>query len=245
VGVTPDPELVADCSACRALCCIGPGFAVSADFAHTKPAGTPCHHLDGGRRCTIHAELIGRGYPGCVAYDCFGAGQRVVSALGDAPLADLLAALEVVGGLHELLWYLRDAARREVSAELGAAVRALRDDVARAAGRAAAGDRDADLAELRGRASRVLAGVSAQVRGAVRSDCADHSRAELAGIAWRGADLRAATFRGAVLVRADLRESDLCSADLLGADLRGADLRGADLTDALFLTRMQLQGART
>jgi uncharacterized protein YjbI with pentapeptide repeats len=33
-------------------------------------------------------------------------------------------------------------------------------------------------------------------------------------------------------------------ADVIGADLRGTGLSGADLTDALFLTRFQVNAAR-
>lgn len=72
----------------------------------------------------------------------------------------------------------------------------------------------------------------------------DHSRADLAGVRWRGADLRRASLRGALLLGADLRGADLRLADLLGADLRGADLRGADLSTSLFVTPMQAGAAQ-
>ena len=70
-------ELRADCTQCFALCCMVPAFAASADFALDKPAGHPCPHLHPDSRCGIHAELRPRGFAGCAAYDCFGAGQRV------------------------------------------------------------------------------------------------------------------------------------------------------------------------
>ena len=74
----PFASLQADCARCRALCCVGPAFAASADFADDKPAGRPCVHLGADDRCRIHEQLRPRGFPGCVAYDCFGAGQHVV-----------------------------------------------------------------------------------------------------------------------------------------------------------------------
>src|SRR3954452_11012900 len=162
-GADPFAPLQADCSRCLALCCVGPGFSASADFAVDKPAGQPCVHLRPDTRCRIHDELRPRGFPGCVAYDCFGAGQHVVQVTfaGRGREAGMYAALPVVRGLHELRWYLEEALAHEVVAPVHAAGRA---------------------ADLRG-------------------------------------------------------------ADLLGADLRGADLRGADLTDALFLTRTQVQAA--
>ncbi|MDY7101277.1 MAG: hypothetical protein S0880_08825 [Actinomycetota bacterium] len=84
-GTTPpdDPapdgaiELRADCDRCAGLCCVAPAFAASTDFAIDKPAGTPCPNLDDGFRCTIHAQLRPKGFAGCVAFDCHGAGQTV------------------------------------------------------------------------------------------------------------------------------------------------------------------------
>ncbi len=72
----------------------------------------------------------------------------------------------------------------------------------------------------------------------------DHSRADLVGVRWQGADLRLASLRGALLLGADLRGADLRLADLLGADLRGADLRGADLSTSLFVSPTQAAAAR-
>lgn len=52
-------------------------------FAIDKPAGTPCPNLKNDGQCKIHAFLKNRGFEGCVDYDCFGAGQRVVQDLYD------------------------------------------------------------------------------------------------------------------------------------------------------------------
>ena len=44
----------------------------------TSPPGSRASHLGDDDRCGIHEQLRQRGFPGCVAYDCFGAGQHVV-----------------------------------------------------------------------------------------------------------------------------------------------------------------------
>ena len=44
----------------------------------TLPAGKPCPNLREDFRCRIHEQLAERGFPGCVVFDCFGAGQRLV-----------------------------------------------------------------------------------------------------------------------------------------------------------------------
>jgi hypothetical protein len=278
VGADPpaDPfaALQADCGQCLALCCVGPGFSASADFALDKPAGEPCVHLDPDARCGIHDALRPRGFPGCVAYDCFGAGQHVVQVTfaGHAREPAMYAALPLLSGLRELRWYLEDVLARAVAAPVHAAARAARDTIARLddAGpeellavdldahrssvepllrRASALARAAFRPEARpaGRRGsdgrrRSAGGVTARTRRA--SPGADLSHRDLIGARLRGLRLPGADLRGALLIGVDLRDADLRTADLLGADLRGADLRGADLSDALFLTRSQVQAAR-
>jgi pentapeptide repeat protein len=245
-----DLDLVGDCGRCSGLCCVAPAFARSADFALSKPAETPCPNLRvsvPGRPdapCGIHGELLDRGFPGCVAFDCFGAGQRVSADWRDGPEAarEAFDSFAVLRGLHEMLWHL--------SEPLPEIAPALRDEVAEAATRVARLAEDplggVDVDAVRGEVGGLLGRVSAAVRG---SSGRGHARADLAG-----QDLRAGrasrralpgtTLRGALLMGADLRGVDLGRADLLGADLRGADLRGAGLARAFFLTSPQVSAAR-
>lgn len=72
-------HLKADCSDCAALCCVIPPFDALQGFGFDKPAETPCHHLCADHRCGIHEGLTERGFAGCVAFDCLGAGQRLTS----------------------------------------------------------------------------------------------------------------------------------------------------------------------
>lgn len=279
-GTTPSspasgdrPRLRADCARCAGLCCVAPGFTASADFAISKPAGTPCPNLDAGFRCGIHQELRPSGFPGCTVYDCFGAGQHVTqvvfggrdwrSAPGEA--AGMFAVFGVVRQLHEFLWYLDQASGLPLEAGLGARVREVRAEIDRWTGDSAAALEGLDPAALRGAVGGLLAEVSAVVRGSqtVRAGGtagrtpkrsglkpgadlrgASFRGADLVGVRLAGADLRSADLRGAYLIGADLAGADLRSADLLGADLRAADLAGADVSGVLFLTQMQLNAAR-
>jgi hypothetical protein len=260
----PDPAardlgLRADCARCVGLCCVAPAFAASADFAIDKPAGRPCPHLQDDSRCGIHTELRPRGFPGCVVYDCFGAGQKVTQVTfggrdwreSPATAAGMFAVFPVVRDLHELLWYLAEAVTMvDVQAGDPAADGGLRDALARAfddTERLSRGTPEGllglDVAALRADAAVLLRRASALVRGDVPAR-KQLRGAALLGARLRGADLRAADLGGAVLVGADLRDADLRGADVIGADLRGADLRGADLTGCLFLTGSQLESAR-
>jgi len=243
--------LLGDCSRCVGICCVAPAFAASADFALDKPAGRPCPHLAGDDRCTIHDRLAPAGFPGCVGYDCFGAGQRVTQVtfggLARRPAGDaareLFAVFDVVRGLHELLWYLGEVPALDRAAEVHDDARAAAAETERlAAGDAAALRRVAGDAHRR-RVDGVLRRASELHRAPHAAP--SRRRADLAGARLRGADLRGTDLRGALLIGADLRGADARDADLIGADLRGADLRGADLRGAVFLTRPQLRSART
>lgn len=265
------PELVADCGRCRALCCVAPAFAASADFAIDKAAGHPCPNLRADDACGIHDRLRDRGFPGCVAYDCFGAGQQVVQVVfAGAPRSGrMLAAYEVARQLHELLFYAADALSRPAAAPvhgplrraragieglltdpdvlLGADPAARRGTVAPLLRRAStlvradSGRGSAERGPGRNLAGRDLAGRDPAGRDLAGSDLAGR---DLAGVAFVGADLGRADLSTASLLGADLHGADLRTADLLAADLRGADLSGADLTGALYLTRTQVGATR-
>ena len=248
----PADQLRADCARCAGLCCVAPAFAASADFAVTKPAGQPCANLRTDFRCRIHAGLRQRGFAGCAAFDCFGAGQRVtqVTFAGrdwrrDPDIASpMFAAFDVLRQLHELLWYLTEAMTLPRVGPLRDELRDARDRTTRLA--AAAADRTAavDVAGHREEVAPLLQRASELARRTRGRRAPDRARADLAGADLRGADLRGASLRGAVLLGADLRGADLRRADLLGADLRGADLSGANLEGAIFLTQPQLESAR-
>ena len=234
-------RLRGDCAACIGLCCTLPRFAASTDFGHAKPAGVRCHHLADQHGCQIHSQLAAVGYRGCVAYDCFGAGQRVMARHQgvDRPTPSIRREYEVASLLHEALWYLRAALGLELETT-------VRDQVRVAFGRVDAAVESGltlDAARtLREEAAVLLHAVSRAIRG---DRGADHAFAVLTGADLRTVDLRWASLRGATLCGADLRGVDLSGADVTGADLRGADLRGADLRRTLFLTPGQLAVART
>ena len=103
--------LKADCSRCAGLCCVVPAFFAVQGFGFDKPAHTACGHLTLDHRCAIHTELDSRGFPGCRAFDCYGAGQRVTQELlpgtnwraSDTAAAGVFAAYECLLVLHRLM----------------------------------------------------------------------------------------------------------------------------------------------
>ncbi|HTK62702.1 MAG TPA: pentapeptide repeat-containing protein [Pseudonocardia sp.] len=256
--------LRADCGRCAGLCCVVPAFNKSADFNIDKPAGRACPNLRPDFGCGIHSGLRELGFPGCVVFDCFGAGQHVVQVSfggrdwrGSPEIAEpMFAVFTVMRQLKELLWYLAEALTLLPAGSLREEVTGARAETERLIdtdpGELAAFDASA----YRRRVGPLLERVSRAARGAVQGDRTrsgaerkgrggrrDRTGADLIGAKLRGADLRGVGLRGAYLIGADLRGADLDRADLLGADLRAADVRRARLEGAIFLTQPQLDAA--
>ena len=245
-------SLRADCERCFALCCVGPAFSASADFAISKPAGQPCPNLQPDFRCSLHDRLRPRGFGGCAVYDCFGAGQQVAQVTfggrdwRQAPqiAAQMFDVFAIVRQLHELLWYLTEALAMPATRPLHGELSAVLQETERMAG----GSPDAlaalDVNAHRRDVNALLLRTSELARAGARRKAADHRGADLTGKDLRGAGLAGASLRGACLIGADLSGADLRGADFTGADLRGAELSGADLTGSIFLTPSQLDSAK-
>jgi hypothetical protein len=241
-------ELRADCGACAALCCVAPGFEVSADFPIRKPAGQECPNLTDDFRCRIHGRLRDDGFSGCVAYDCFGAGQAATRAYQGrtwrtepAVARAMFTTFDVLRALHEMLWYTFEAMARLPPG-------ALHDDVRRVHQRTLelAGSSPEELVNVDVDAHRREVGVTLEEASRVLRGGRPGRSLRGADLAHRrlvDVDLRGADLRGAWLIRADLSGADLRGADLLGADLRGAKVGSTNLLDALFLTQAQIQAA--
>jgi hypothetical protein len=260
LGLDPDRRtLRPDCAACLGLCCVALPFSVSADFAIDKPAGSPCPHLGADHRCGIHDQLRDRGFAGCAAYDCFGAGQRVSQdTFGGqdwrqrpdvAP--QMFEVFTIMRQLHEMLWYLAEAITRDEARPLYDEVRRTHAEIARRAAEPSEALLALDVAALRRRVGALLRRVSELIRAGPDAPAADRPDrsamgrrgADLIGADLLGADLRRTDLSQAYLIGADLRGADLRDADLLGADLRGSRLAGADLRGSIFLTQGQLDAA--
>lgn len=243
--------LRADCARCAGLCCVVPALTRSADFAIDKPAGTPCPNLLADHRCSIHDRLRPSGFAGCVAYDCFGAGQhlaqgtfagrdwRIEPSLAPA----MFAALPVMRALHELLWLLAEARSLDASEPIRTQLDAAYDRTLAATHGSVDALLAMDVDAHRSTVNPLLLDASSRAR-ARHPEARELRGADLVGSDLRGADLRGASLRGAVLVGADVRGADLSEADVTGTDLRAADLSGARLEGTLFLHQQQLESAR-
>ncbi len=174
----PDPtkalrlDLVPDCERCCGLCCVAPPFSASPDFAIDKRAGRPCPHLTGDFRCEIHYRLRPEGFPGCVAYDCFGAGQKVtqITYRGDtwrsSPeiAGQMFEVYSVMRHLHALLKYLSEALELHPAGDLHDELQRVFDEIESLSLEGAEALAALDVAPLRQRVNELLVRVSDAVR---------------------------------------------------------------------------------
>lgn len=251
-------DLQADCTRCCGLCCIALYFSKADGFPVDKEAGNPCPNLQSDFSCGVHADLKRLGMKGCMAYDCFGAGQRVTQftyggiTWKQAPeiAEQMFRVFLVVEQLNEMLWYLRGVADYDVDGNLHHHLQSILQVTDQLTFLDANSLMELDVAAHRASVNALFQQISQTFRMKVRS-CIKAPRKhklakhpDLSGQDLRGQDLRGEDFRGALLIAADLRGADLSGADLIGADLRDTDLRGANLSNALFLTQAQINTAR-
>lgn len=240
-----------DCENCFGLCCVALPYAKSADFAFDKDGGTPCQNLQADYRCGIHQTLRKNGFSGCVAYECFGAGQKVsqVTFQGNSwrdfpELAkEMFDVFPIMQQLHEMLHYLHEALSLEETRPIYQDLQASLDETECLTNLNPESIKVLDVSAHRAKVNDLLLRTSELVRAKVPSKKTNKGR-DLIGANLRRANLRGTNLRGALLIAADLREADMRMTDLIGADFRGADLSGADLTGSIFLTQAQINAAK-
>jgi len=248
-------ELKADCAKCFGLCCVALYFSASEGFPSDKEPGWPCQHLQSDSRCAVYNDLSQRGLKGCMAFDCFGAGQQVsqISFAGidwhqaseTAPA--MFKLFLVMRQIHEMLWYLQDAMQQPTATSIMAELESMLKETDALTGLLPEDLLQIDIDALRQRVNQLLMQTSELVRGEYANSKykkKPSGEARLTGADLRKTNLRGANLRGACLIAADLRGNDLSGTDLLGVDFRDTDIGGTDMSRSLFLTQAQINSAR-
>ena len=253
-------QLHAECKSCFGLCCVALYFSTLDGFPTDKKAGVPCPNLQNNDKCRVHSELSELGYKGCLAFDCFGSGQKVsqltyqgVDWRVDPKTAnDMFDVFLVMRQLHELLWYLNDALSLPSTLSLHPELCLLIEETEELTQGRPEEILKIDLTQQRNKVNEMLLKVSQLVRNETRkgvpspfiTNTKNGKRMNLMARDLRKKDLRGADLRGACLIAADLRGNDLCGTDVIGADFRDTDIRATDLVNCLYLTQAQLNAAK-
>ncbi|TYQ16511.1 UNVERIFIED_CONTAM: uncharacterized protein YjbI with pentapeptide repeats [Acetivibrio alkalicellulosi] len=253
-------KLKADCLNCFGLCCVALYFSPMDGFPIEKEAGQPCINLQSDFSCSIHKSLSKRGLKGCIAYDCFGSGQKVsqVSFEGKSWMEcqeskeQMFKVFQNMRYLHELLWYLTQAITLKPAQSIYDQIKSLIEETEKITNMSPDILMNLEVGNHREIVNEVLLKTSELVRNEInlsqkpyyKSYRTYKLRADLVGADLRKNYLIGANLRGACLIAADLREVDLRGVDFIGADFRDADIRGADLSGSIFLTQVQINVAK-
>ncbi|WHZ01111.1 pentapeptide repeat-containing protein [Neobacillus sp. YX16] len=246
-------ELRADCANCFGLCCVALPYAKSVDFAFDKDGGNPCRNLQSNYLCGIHKDLRNKGFRGCAAYECFGAGQKVSQVTykgmdwrSNKDIAqEMFDVYPIVQQVHEMLWYLNEVLTIDAAKSIHKEVNQSIEDTENLTNKRPEYILNIDVAEHRTKVNKLLIRTSEMVRAQVLKSNKNTRRGmDYLGAKLRGTDLKGANLRGALLIAADLRNADLRWSDVIGADFRDADISDANLTGCIFLTQAQVNAAK-
>ncbi len=252
-------ELRVDCKKCFGLCCVALYFSASEGFPTNKDAGKPCINLKKDFTCSVHKNLKDKGLKGCMAYDCFGAGQKLaqVTYKGEDWRKNSKYSKEMFDGflimrqLHEMLWYLSEAFTLQKSKSIKEDIKLLMDKTESLTMLEPNSLLEVDVEIHRNEVNKFLKNTSEMIRNKYSSrkkgnskNSGGHRRVDYFGANLKKTNLRGADLRGACLIASNVIGGDLSGADLIGADLRDADFSGANLSKSIFLTQAQINAAK-
>lgn len=235
------------CERCSGLCCVALYCAKTEGFPADKEGGEPCRNLQPDFRCSIHAELSRKNMRGCLAYDCFGAGQKVTEKYGPGQdwksspenAAQIFSVFLTVFQLHQIQWYLCQAG--ELAGEpLQGEIRRLIDLNEQMTAQSPAEILGLELEGYREKCNGVLK----QVCAVPGDKGASGHQKDFFGKNFKGGNLDGRDFSMGLLIGAKLDGCSLRGTNFLGADMRGVSIQNTDLRSALFLTQMQINGAK-
>ncbi|WP_444658859.1 pentapeptide repeat-containing protein [Caproiciproducens sp. R2] len=242
-------DLEPDCEKCSGLCCVALYCAKTDGFPADKGAGTPCQYLSPDFRCGIHADLKDRKMSGCLAYECLGAGQKTTqidSSGGDwktdpGRAETIFQTFSVLFQLHQILWYLIEAASLTSDEKTAAAVDALIRENQQMTQLPHGSLLKAGIAGHKSKANNLLKKIIGSISA---EDPASRQKADFFGKNFRKTNLDRKDFSMSLLIAADLEGCSLDRTVFLGADLRDANLKNTDLSRSVFLTQMQINSAK-
>lgn len=242
-------KLKIDCEKCSGLCCVALYCTKTDGFPANKEAGIPCKNLMHDYRCNIHSELADKNMRGCLAYDCFGAGQKVTQGCypnvtwetHHKKANEIFEVFLIVFQLHQMEWYLLESLYLITDKQLQAMIEALISENEQITNQPTEEILKFDNEKYRLKVNQVLKQVSDMIT--IDSDDEAHSK-DYFGRNFKKVNLNAKNFSMTLMIAANLEGCSLQGTNFLGADIRDANIKNTDLSSCLFLTQMQINSAK-
>lgn len=239
-------KLRIDCEKCSGLCCVALYCLKTDGFPANKDAGVACKHLMPDFCCTIHSKLVSKNMRGCLAYDCFGAGQKVTQSCypdinwKSAPekANEIFRVFLTIFQLHQMEWYLLEALSLAPDEHIRLKIKALIDENEQMTSQCPKEILNLSVEKYRSKVNQILKPViaSSQSGGGKSKDCL--------GKDFKKANLDGRDFSMALMIAANLEGCSLKGANFLGADMRDVRIFNTDLSECIFLTQMQINSTK-
>ena len=238
-----------DCGKCSGICCVALYCMKTDGFPENKEAGVPCKHLMSDFRCDIHTVLANKNMKGCLAYDCFGAGQKVTQICypnedwktNPEKANEIFQVFMIVFQLHQMAWYLLESLSLITDEHLEADI----DELITKNKQMTACTSDElihmDIEEYRSSVNQVLKLVSSRST-AFHSD--KKNSKDYFGKNFKQANLNGRDFSMTLMIAANFEGCSLLGTNFWGADIRDANIKDTDLSECIFLTQMQINSAK-
>lgn len=242
-------KLKIDCKNCSGLCCVSLYCTKTDGFPANKEAGIPCEYLDSDYGCNIHSKLSEKNYKGCIAYDCFGAGQRATQLCltngtwkTNPKQADIIfETFMIVFQLHQMLWYLMEAFQLTSDNKLESTIDQLIQENEQIAEMLPENCSKTDLSAYRLKVNTVLKQISSAI--SISTSTSRHSDMMYLGKNFKKANLDGKDFSMSLMIACNFTGCSLKKTNFLGADIRDANVKDTDLSESIFLTQMQINSA--
>lgn len=247
-----EPYMI-DCGRCCGLCCVALYFSRMDGFPEDKEAGEPCKNLHNDYKCRVHSSLSGLGLHGCMAYDCFGAGQKVTgqipfkpdwNTIEDQEAEKIFQSFLTVMHLHQTLWYLAEASVLRIGESLKEQIRLLKNEGKDLTEQPLQILLSTEAEPFREKANSLLKRLSTEIASRFGTEFKPDVFKDYMGSDLRGKKLQGKDFSMALMIASNLERADLQGANFLGADMRDANIRNTDLSQSLFLTQIQINAAK-
>lgn len=243
-----------DCEKCCGLCCVALYFTKSDGFPEDKEAGTPCKYLRDDYNCKIYSKLSKQGMKGCMAYDCFGAGQFVTSHLNSLPdwynisskeAAEIFDTYLVVLRVHQTLWYLTQCSILQLPRSEKEQAKSLINEGCSLIEKPSAilSVLDLDAQPFYEKSNEYLKHICVTYQTYNRN-ISEIKNKNFMGKNMQRKNLKKLDFSMSLLIAANLTQANLSGTNFLGADMRDTNICGTDLSQSLFLTQIQINTAK-
>lgn len=243
--------LLIDCEECCGLCCTALYCTKTDGFPEDKVAGKPCKNLRDDFKCEIHNKLADKHLKGCMSYDCFGSGQKVTQDIyagvdwkkSPKQADEMFQVFLIVYQLHQMLWYLIEAANLISEENLQDKIKTMIDENVKMTQMSPEKIIALDLEEYRGRVNSALKETCKLVHSEIQNSSDQNHIMDCIGKNFKNKNLDGKDFSMTLLIASNFEGCSLRGTNFLGADMRDTNFKNANLSQSLFLTQMQINSA--